>query len=120
MLRQKGDISKVGTSWFNTSLQARTKHGKNASQGELFLASFQVLSSSNCFPWGPLYSVYLFLLSMHSLFSPHFGQDTQWKYKGEQKVAIRSGFLRAEENGREEAGRKAAQKVRDSFLFVLL
>lgn len=118
---RKGDISKVGTRWFNMSLEAHIKkHGKNVSQGELLLASFQVLSPWNCFPCCPLCHVYQFLLSTHSLFSPPFGQDTQWTYKGERRVAVRSGFLRAEENGREEAGRKAAQKVRDSFLLVLL
>lgn len=39
-------------------------------------------------------------------FSPPFIQEIQWKYKGEQRVATRSGFLRADGNGGEEADLK--------------
>lgn len=122
MLRQgrRGNISKVGTCWLNASLGACIKHGKNSSQGELFLALFRVLPPSNYFPCvGSIKltccfcpSVPFFLLALAKRPS-----GSTRERAGEE--VLRSGFLRAEEAGGEEGRCKAAQRAGDSFLALL-
>lgn len=54
MLRQKGYVKKAGTSWFNRSLKEHVKYGKNTSQSELLLASFQIPPPPNFVSGCPL------------------------------------------------------------------